>query len=95
MSLKSSVFCLVLSFRRLRAALDEYSSDERISLHFPPLELCTGQCFNMPIDSQGLKFNTDNAAMIAWASMHRFLAGDYDDYTVDLRAKWSIEDIKI
>ncbi|KAG2151807.1 glycoprotease family-domain-containing protein [Suillus cothurnatus] len=63
---------------RLRAALDEYSSGERISLHFPPLELCT-----------------DNAAMIAWASMHRFLAGDYDDYTVDLRAKWSIEDIRV
>jgi N6-L-threonylcarbamoyladenine synthase len=38
---------------------------------------------------------TDNAAMIAWASMHRFLAGDYDDYTVDLRAKWSIEDIRV
>ncbi|KAG2038602.1 glycoprotease family-domain-containing protein, partial [Suillus americanus] len=36
--------------------------------------------------SSGLKFNTDNAAMIAWASMHRFLAGDHDDYTVDLRA---------
>ncbi|KAH7925135.1 glycoprotease [Leucogyrophana mollusca] len=34
---------------------------------------------------------TDNAAMIAWASMHRFLAGDYDDYTIDLRPKWSIE----
>lgn len=63
---------------KLRAALDEYSSDERILLHFPPLELCT-----------------DNAAMIAWASMHRFVAGDYDDYTVDLRAKWSIEDIRV
>lgn len=95
MSFQCSVFFLVLSFRRLRAALDEYSSDERISLHFPPLELCTGQRFNMPIDSQVLKFNTDNAAMIAWASMHRFAAGDYDDYTVDLRAKWSIEDIRV
>jgi N6-L-threonylcarbamoyladenine synthase len=27
--------------------------------------------------------------------MHRFVAGDYDDYTVDLRAKWSIEDIRV
>ncbi|KZP34245.1 peptidase M22, glycoprotease [Athelia psychrophila] len=36
---------------------------------------------------------TDNAAMIAWASMHRFLAEDHDDYSIDLRAKWSIEDL--
>ncbi|OAX40142.1 peptidase M22, glycoprotease [Rhizopogon vinicolor AM-OR11-026] len=63
---------------RLRETLDGYNPDERISLHFPPPELCT---------------DTDNAAMIAWSSMHRFLAGDYDDYTVELRAKWSIENI--
>ncbi|KAG1820598.1 uncharacterized protein BJ212DRAFT_1341013 [Suillus subaureus] len=67
---------------RLRAALDEYSSDERTLLHFPPLELW-------------FKFDTDNAVMIAWASMHRFLAGDYDDYSVDLCIKWSIEDIRV
>jgi len=40
-----------------------------------------------------LELCTDNAAMIAWASMHRFLAGDYDDYTINLRSKWSIEDL--
>ncbi|GLB37247.1 putative required for the formation of a threonylcarbamoyl group on adenosine at position 37 (t(6)A37) in mitochondrial tRNAs that read codons beginning with adenine [Lyophyllum shimeji] len=34
---------------------------------------------------------TDNAVMIAWASMHRFLARDYDDYTIDLLAKWNID----
>lgn len=28
--------------------------------------------------------------MIGWASMHRFLVADYDDYTIDLRAKWDI-----
>ncbi|KAJ3539265.1 hypothetical protein NMY22_g4815 [Coprinellus aureogranulatus] len=39
------------------------------------------------------KYCTDNAVMIAWASMHRFLAGDYDSYGLDLRAKWSIEDL--
>ncbi|KAG2119167.1 uncharacterized protein F5147DRAFT_648216 [Suillus discolor] len=83
----------LLNFRGLRAALDEYSSDERILFHFPPLELCTGRCFNTPISSQRLRFNTDNAAMIAWALMHRFLA--YDDYPVDLRAKWRIEDVKV
>ena len=36
-------------------------------------------------------FTLDNAAMVGWASMYRFLAGDYDDYAVELRAKWSIE----
>jgi N6-L-threonylcarbamoyladenine synthase len=29
--------------------------------------------------------------MIGWASMYRFLAADYDDYSVELRSKWSIE----
>ncbi|KAG2053472.1 hypothetical protein BDR06DRAFT_1008626 [Suillus hirtellus] len=37
----------------------------------------TGRCFNTPISSQRLRFNTDNMVMIAWALMHRFLA--YDD----------------
>ncbi|KAG1902891.1 uncharacterized protein F5891DRAFT_911187, partial [Suillus fuscotomentosus] len=64
----------------------------RILLRFPLLELCTGRCFNTPISPQRLRFNTDNAAMIAWALMHRFLA--YDDCPVDLRTKWSIEDIR-
>ncbi|KAG9220873.1 hypothetical protein CCMSSC00406_0002527 [Pleurotus cornucopiae] len=36
---------------------------------------------------------TDNAAMIAWASMHRFLGQDHDSYEIELRPKWSIEDI--
>ncbi|KAF8197966.1 glycoprotease family-domain-containing protein [Pholiota molesta] len=36
---------------------------------------------------------TDNAVMIAWASMHRFLANDTDKYNIDLRPKWSIEDL--
>ncbi|KAN0097174.1 Glycoprotease family domain containing protein [Tylopilus felleus] len=59
---------------RLRDALDDYSPERRVSLIYPPVELCT-----------------DNAAMVGWASMYRFLAGDYDDYAVELRAKWSIE----
>ncbi|KAJ3844069.1 Gcp-like domain-containing protein [Lentinula raphanica] len=37
---------------------------------------------------------TDNAAMIGWASMHRFLAGEHDDYTINPRSKWSIEDLE-
>ncbi|KAF8070292.1 Gcp-like domain-containing protein [Lyophyllum atratum] len=36
---------------------------------------------------------TDNAVMIAWASMHRFLAQDYDKYTIDLLAKWNIDNL--
>jgi len=36
----------------------------------------------------------DNAVMIAWASMHRFLARDYDSAEAQPRKKWSIEDIE-
>jgi len=36
---------------------------------------------------------TDNAAMIAWASMHRFLAKDHDDYSIEHRSKWNIEEL--
>ncbi|GBE81360.1 glycoprotease [Sparassis latifolia] len=36
---------------------------------------------------------TDNAVMIAWASMDRFLAGDTDAYSVALRVKWPIEEL--
>jgi N6-L-threonylcarbamoyladenine synthase len=31
--------------------------------------------------------------MIAWASMHRFVAGDTDGYGILIRPKWSIEDL--
>lgn len=31
--------------------------------------------------------------MIGWASMHRFLSGDTDDYSIDIRPKWSIEEL--
>ncbi|KAH8828491.1 glycoprotease [Flagelloscypha sp. PMI_526] len=36
---------------------------------------------------------TDNAAMIAWASMHRFISENTDPYEIDIRPKWSIEDL--
>lgn len=36
---------------------------------------------------------TDNAVMIAWASMHRFIAGNTDDYAILIRPKWSIQDL--
>ncbi|KDQ57719.1 hypothetical protein JAAARDRAFT_130097 [Jaapia argillacea MUCL 33604] len=38
---------------------------------------------------------TDNAVMIAWASMDRFLAGDHDDYSIELRSKWPIEELDL
>jgi len=31
--------------------------------------------------------------MIGWASMYRFLAHDYDDYTINLRPKWNLEEL--
>ncbi|KAI5835837.1 peptidase M22, glycoprotease [Schizophyllum commune Tattone D] len=36
---------------------------------------------------------TDNAVMIGWASLHRFKAKDYDDYSINPMSKWSIEDL--
>ncbi|KAH7108184.1 peptidase M22, glycoprotease [Auriculariales sp. MPI-PUGE-AT-0066] len=38
---------------------------------------------------------TDNAAMIAWASMHRFIAGDRDDFSIKLRPTWSLDELEI
>ncbi|KAJ7078909.1 Gcp-like domain-containing protein [Mycena belliarum] len=37
---------------------------------------------------------TDNAVMIAWASMHRFLAHDHDNYEIGPLPEWSIEDLQ-
>jgi N6-L-threonylcarbamoyladenine synthase len=31
--------------------------------------------------------------MIAWASMHRFIAGNTDDYAILIRPQWSIQDL--
>ncbi|KAG8759272.1 hypothetical protein FRC14_006348 [Serendipita sp. 396] len=39
------------------------------------------------------EFCTDNAAMIAWASMYRFLGGDIDEYGIQPLPKWSIEEL--
>ncbi|KAL7281011.1 hypothetical protein ACG7TL_004313 [Trametes sanguinea] len=37
---------------------------------------------------------TDNAVMIAWAAMDRFLAGDTDPYSIESRPKWSLEELE-
>ena len=31
--------------------------------------------------------------MIGWASMHRFLAGESDDYSIQHYRKWNIEEL--
>ncbi|EIN11412.1 peptidase M22 glycoprotease [Punctularia strigosozonata HHB-11173 SS5] len=36
---------------------------------------------------------TDNAVMIAWAALSRFLDGDTDAYSIDLRRTWHIEEL--
>ncbi|KIM45154.1 hypothetical protein M413DRAFT_66070 [Hebeloma cylindrosporum] len=36
---------------------------------------------------------TDNAVMIGWTSIYRFLAQDTDNYDIGLRPKWCIEDL--
>ena len=37
-------------------------------------------------------FNEDNAAMIAWAAMYRFLANECDDFSIEPKPKWNIEE---
>ncbi|KAI0743176.1 peptidase M22 glycoprotease [Daedaleopsis nitida] len=37
---------------------------------------------------------TDNAAMIAWAAMDRFLAGDTDERSIESRPRWSLEELE-
>ncbi|VDC03612.1 unnamed protein product [Peniophora sp. CBMAI 1063] len=37
---------------------------------------------------------TDNAVMIAYASLYRFLVGDTDEYNVAIRKDWSLEDLE-
>lgn len=36
----------------------------------------------------------DNAVMIGWASMYRFLEQDYDEYEIETRPKWDIEELQ-
>ncbi|TDL25975.1 peptidase M22, glycoprotease [Rickenella mellea] len=37
---------------------------------------------------------TDNAVMIAWASMDRFLRQEHDNYSIEHLSKWNIEDLQ-
>lgn len=79
---------------RLKECLVKVHPIHPISLNFPPPSLCTGN-YSVPSNCEPCKLNlpSDNAVMIAWASMHRFLARDYDDYTINLRSKWNIDEL--
>ena len=82
----------------MRACLDQECPDEEVSLVFPPPSLCTGESWVIAYVSSGWRslraWRADNAAMIAWASMHRFIAGDTDDYMIETRPRWSLEDLE-
>ena len=83
------------NFFRLRQCLLSLTSNTPPSLVFPPPYLCTGQSqeSSNQVDDEliYIYMAADNAVMIGWASMHRFLANDTDQYDLDLRPKWSIE----
>lgn len=86
---------LLTFLTRLKQRLEAASPSVPIALLFPPPALCTGMClhlFSVANITEYLGYE-DNAAMIAWASMHRFLNNDHDEYTIELRSKWSIEEL--
>ena len=62
-----------------------------VALHFPPPSLCTGNGNTPKTNTKLISSREDNAVMIGWAAMHRFLTQDYDEYSIDLRPNWSID----
>ena len=82
---------------RLRSCVATTETSHNISLVFPPVALCTGEYREILASSHLFtsSFSADNAAMIAWAAMERFLRNDHDPYTIDLRPSWSIEDLHL
>ena len=79
---------------RLRACLDAASPDDRVSLVFPPPSLCTGEQMSPIPRYLRAEQIADNAAMIAWAAMDRFLAGDTDPYSIESKPQWSLEELE-
>jgi tRNA A37 threonylcarbamoyltransferase TsaD len=62
-----------------------------VTASYPPIHLCTGKV-RLYLQVAANKFNPDNAAMIGWASMYRFLAHDTDPYDINLRSRWPIDE---
>jgi tRNA A37 threonylcarbamoyltransferase TsaD len=64
-----------------------------IAVQYPPISLCTGECSQskscLSIDWRVI----DNAAMIAWASMDRFVRGDVDPYDINVKPKWDLGEL--
>jgi len=83
---------------RLGVACRDFEFDDAaVRLVFPPQELCTGGRFPLLTDETLAHFRSswkDNAVMIGWAAMHRFLAQDYDEYEIGIRPKWNIEELQ-
>jgi len=53
--------------------------------------LQTAQSAGFAFTAPPLKLCTDNAAMIAWAGLERFQAGDFDDLTLAARPRWPLD----
>ncbi|MBZ6377558.1 tRNA (adenosine(37)-N6)-threonylcarbamoyltransferase complex transferase subunit TsaD [Pacificimonas flava] len=47
--------------------------------------------FDLPLVAPPLALCTDNAAMIAWAGIERFPAGEFDGLDVPARARWPLD----
>jgi N6-L-threonylcarbamoyladenine synthase len=77
---------------RLAVCIDEAAQD--ITLSFPPPSLCTGTHMVKYLQTSAKAYAEDNAAMIAWASMHRFLDGNFDSFDIGPRSKWSLEELE-
>jgi N6-L-threonylcarbamoyladenine synthase len=69
-------------------------AEQEITLNFPPPSLCTGTHMAKYPQMSAEVSAEDNAVMIAWASMHRFLDGDFDSFDIGPRSKWSLEELE-
>lgn len=89
---------LILASLRLQAFL----RTKDITIQYPPISLCTGlSVLDIHPTPSVLQANllqihshADNAVMIGWASMHRFLNNDTDPYEIDLLPKWPLEALR-
>ena len=52
-------------------------------------KLCDRQKYQLVVPP--MQLCTDNAAMIAWAGMGRFLRGETDDLSLSCRARWPLD----
>jgi N6-L-threonylcarbamoyladenine synthase len=78
----------------LRQAIDSVNPTNPLNLVFPPQHLCTGAHDRSFLHA--VTFNTfflpDNAVMIAWAAMHRYVRNDFEPYDVGIKVRWDLEE---